>query len=250
MKVLRAAILAASIFLGCLAYVPHAMAQPNVALVSCSSVCIANSQWGGTVDGASSTIVTDVATNGSDFNDFVNFVRIDTSTHAHVMDVGYEYKVCGSGLDYFYKVYNTSGGVNKSGCLGVPVGDLGGDTFFGATHYVSGGGGWNIWINGNLSGQTICNPCGVAYNGFTSGFYIINETDISTNLTSWSGDILGDRDFHFNQWHNGAGWHYQTVNPGTGVTDPPQLQWNPEPQNDSFGGVMYTCAYDSGGTCP
>lgn len=252
MKVLKAAILAASIFLGCIAYVPHVMAQPNVALTAyCGSPnCVAYAYWQGQADGGSSTVNVDTAITPSDFSSFAVYVQFSSPSLLQ-MQVGYEYKVCGSGLDYFYTMYKIDGSLYKSGCFGVPTGDLGYDTFFGVTHYVSNGGGWNFWINGNASGQTICNPCGVGYTGWTGTDLIQNETDISTSLSSWSGDILGHRDYILSQYHSSTGWHDQIRAADLSFADDPvQLVWSIVPSSSHPGGDMLTCAYSSGISCP
>jgi hypothetical protein len=83
-----------------------------------------------------------------------------------------------------------------------------------------------------------------------------NRIDIGQELEGSQGANAPHANFQDNEWYNGAGPHYQTVD---GILDyagdpnnPPWAGWNQNqrPSNSPYGGVWYTCSLPSNGGNP
>jgi len=110
------------------------------------------------------------------------------------------------------------------------------------------------WVTGSSYGTTPClDTC--VFNTSTPAWYQIRLGEYINNV--FTGHNVWGVAWTQNQWATGDyKFHYQTVpsSCGTGsgcpqAANPPQMYWQTYPANDSSGGVLYSCDYDTGTTC-
>lgn len=221
-------------------------------------------QWQGNTEGAATeTAISNPGLSGTNADWNRHMKLLDSS--GDYMDMGFEKFNTPRGA-YYCNNYNPglymyiwpSGNAGAT-CFSVPNGDINQYGFLTI---------WNDSSTGDTEFEAIgfpvdfgCqpNPCSVVEHGH---FPLWNKIYLGEGIrNTFTGHNVWGVSWSYNQWLDSHDvWHYQNrPAPGTcpndngcvvfGPGNPPQMYWKEYPANDSTGGILFSCDYNTGTIC-
>lgn len=225
--------------------------SPSLTCYYCESL----QTWPGTVHGAKS-FFTVSNPGGSGFGNFSRYIILNPASNCnncYLVEVGIDkgFNCPAGAVYYYYLLYNNGYGTTYRNCYKADSADINSSATFGASYYVSNGGGTMVYITNTFAGDDDCSPCSFPTRslGQTFSSIVLHE---EINAT-WTGHEVWGSTWTYNLWQNvrDGSWNYQN-NEGSGISaaNPPQMYWNIAPTGGSNdGGQMVSCDYDTGTRC-